>query len=40
MLSAQDREEIALNKFALIAPVLNGQVESQSTLRTWPLNLL
>jgi transposase InsO family protein len=28
MLSAQDREEIALKKFALIAPVLNGQVES------------
>ncbi|MGI6284873.1 hypothetical protein SEF58_03525 [Neomoorella humiferrea] len=28
MLSSQDREEIALKKFALIAPVLNGQVES------------
>lgn len=29
MLSAQDREEIALKKFALIAPVLNGQVPNQ-----------
>ncbi|WXJ82919.1 hypothetical protein MHLNE_22900 [Moorella humiferrea] len=28
MLSSQEREEIALKKFALIAPVLNGQVEN------------
>jgi transposase InsO family protein len=29
MLSSQDREAIALQKFALIAPVLNGQVSNQ-----------
>ncbi|CEP66872.1 Uncharacterized [Moorella glycerini] len=28
MLSTQDREEIAIKKFSLIAPVLNGQAQS------------
>jgi len=29
MLTTKEREEIALKKFSLIAPVLNGQVPSQ-----------